>query len=54
MPQAPHRLDQERPSGPAVWKPPGSRKLGAREIIPPLLLLVFPVVAWFAFAYFLN
>jgi hypothetical protein len=49
-----HRLDQERPSGPVVWKAPPRRKLGAAEIVPVALMVLVPVLAWFAFAYILN
>jgi len=54
MPPPMHRLDQERPSGPVVWKAPPKRKLGAGEIVPVGLMVLLPVLVWLAFAYFLS
>jgi hypothetical protein len=49
-----HRLDKERPTGPVVWKAPPRRKLGAAEWLPVALMVLVPVLAWFAFAFFLD
>jgi hypothetical protein len=49
-----HRLDKERPTGPVVWEAPARRKLGAAEWLPVALMVFVPVLAWFAFAFFLD
>lgn len=48
-----HRLEQERPSGPVVWRAP-SRQVSLRQWLPALILVIAPVIAWMVFAYILS